>query len=82
MTPRDNPEIAGVVFGEHSEGSRGTTPIARHIIDTYYAEKEGRPLPVFVNPFAPAPAPARIVGGPAAQPDPRAPTAGAGAGGR
>jgi penicillin-binding protein 2 len=82
MAPRDNPEIAGVVFGEHSEGSRNTTPIARHIIETYYAEKEGRPLPVFQNPFAPPPVPARAVA--AASPQPPAPSrvGGTGAGGR
>jgi len=57
MVPRDNPELAGVVFGEHSEGGGRTAPIAAHIIETYYAEKEGRPLPVFQNPFAPLPAP-------------------------
>jgi penicillin-binding protein 2 len=58
MVPRDNPELAGVVFGEHSEGGGRAAPIAKHIIETYYAEKEGLPLPVFQNPFAPAPVPA------------------------
>jgi penicillin-binding protein 2 len=81
MAPRDNPELAGVVFGEHSEGGGRTAPIARHIIETYYAEKEGRPLPVFQNPFAPPPAPARAVAAaPEATPPARA--GGTGAGGR
>jgi penicillin-binding protein 2 len=80
MTPRDNPEIAGVVFAEHSEGSRGATPIARHIIETYYAEKEGRPLPVFVNPFAPPPPPARTVDGTPVPPAVAAPLGTAGGG--
>ncbi len=47
MVPRDNPELAGVVFAEHSEHGYFAAPIARHVIQTYYAEKEGRPLPAF-----------------------------------
>jgi penicillin-binding protein 2 len=74
MAPRDNPEIAGAVFGEHSEGGGRAAPIAKHIIETYYAEKEGRPLPVFQNPFAPPPA--RAVAAATAGP---APVGGAGA---
>ena len=36
-------------------------PIARHVIETYYAQKEGLPLPVIVPPPPPAPAaPARV----------------------
>jgi penicillin-binding protein 2 len=45
MVPRDNPELAGAVFAEHSEHGYLAAPIARHVIETYYAEKEGRPLP-------------------------------------
>jgi penicillin-binding protein 2 len=62
FTPKDNPELAGVVFAEHSEHGYLAAPIARHIIETYYAEKEGRPLPVLnvPPPVAPA-APARVV---------------------
>lgn len=60
MVPRDNPELAGVVFAEHNEHGYLAAPIARHVIETYYAEKEGRPLPVFPQPNAvPPPAPAR-----------------------
>jgi penicillin-binding protein 2 len=57
MVPRGKPELAGVIFAEHSEHGYLAAPIARHIIETYYAEKEGRPLPVIVNPNAPRPAP-------------------------
>ena len=57
MVPRDNPELAGVIFGEHSEGGSRTAPIAKHIIETYYAQKEGRPLPVLPAPQSPPPAP-------------------------
>jgi penicillin-binding protein 2 len=46
FAPRDNPEIAGVVFSEHSEHGYLGAPIAKHAIETYYAKKEGRPLPV------------------------------------
>jgi penicillin-binding protein 2 len=46
MAPKDNPELAGVIFAEHSEHGYLAAPIARHIIETYYARKEGRPLPV------------------------------------
>jgi penicillin-binding protein 2 len=67
MAPRDNPELAGVIFGEHNEHGYYAAPIARHIIATYYAEKEGRPLPAFVpNPLLapgeppPASAPVRV----------------------
>ena len=53
FTPRDNPEIAGVVFAEHAEhGYEGAT-IARHIIETYYALKDHQPLPVFAPPAPP-----------------------------
>ncbi len=45
FAPRDNPEIAGVVFAEHGIHSANAASIARHILDTYYAKKEGRPLP-------------------------------------
>jgi penicillin-binding protein 2 len=67
MVPRDNPELAGVIFAEHSEHGYLAAPIAKHIIETYYAEKEGRPLPEFPNPNAPKPnPPARAVAAAAA----------------
>lgn len=56
FAPKDNPELAGVVFTEHSEHGYYGGPIIKHIVDTYYAKKEGRPLPVLVKP-----APATIV---------------------
>jgi penicillin-binding protein 2 len=46
FAPRDNPELAGVIFAEHSEHGYLGAPIARHVIETYYAKKEGKPLPV------------------------------------
>jgi penicillin-binding protein 2 len=44
--PRDHPQIAGVVFAEHAGwGATGAAPIARFALETYFAKKEGRPLP-------------------------------------
>ena len=62
FAPRDNPEIAGVVFTEHSLHGYLSAPIAKHVMETYFAKKEGRPLPVYK-----APPPGRqVVGTPAA----------------
>lgn len=61
MVPRDNPELAGVVFAEHAEHGYFAAPIAKHIIETYYAQKEGRPLPVLPPVPGAAPAGALIV---------------------
>ncbi len=53
MVPRDKPELAGVIFAEHALHGYYGASIAKHIIETYYAKKEGRPLPVLVKPAAP-----------------------------
>ncbi len=45
FAPRDNPEIAGVVFVEHGVHSANAAQITRHILDTYFAKKDGKPLP-------------------------------------
>ena len=66
MAPRDNPELAGVIFAEHAEHGYYGASIAKHIIETYYAKKEGKPLPELVLPAANAPVVA--AGGPAAAP--------------
>jgi penicillin-binding protein 2 len=55
MAPKDNPEIAGVVFAEHSEHGSSAAQVARHIIETYFAQRDGLPLPVLVPPAPPAP---------------------------
>jgi penicillin-binding protein 2 len=55
MVPRDNPELAGVIFAEHSEHGYLAAPIAKYIIETYFAEKEGRPLPTLKPPTPPVP---------------------------
>lgn len=57
FAPRDNPQIAGVIFAEHSEHGYLAAPIAKHVIATYFAKQEGRDLPVYPVPAAPAAAP-------------------------
>jgi penicillin-binding protein 2 len=54
FAPRDNPEIAGVVFAEHGVHGSNAAPIARHVIETYFAIKAGLPKPVFPAPAVPA----------------------------
>ncbi len=53
FAPKDNPEVAGVVFAEHALHGSNAAPLAKHIIETYFAIKEGRPLPVLVPPAPP-----------------------------
>jgi penicillin-binding protein 2 len=45
FAPRDNPEIAGVVFLEHGIHGGNAAMVTHHILDTFYAKKEGRPMP-------------------------------------
>jgi penicillin-binding protein 2 len=62
FAPRDNPEIAGVVFAEHSAHGYLAAPIARYAAETYFAKRDGLPLPQWPRPAAPvvaASAPAR-----------------------
>ncbi|MBI2832882.1 MAG: penicillin-binding protein 2 [Acidobacteria bacterium] len=54
FAPRDNPQIAGVVFAEHAEHGYLAAPIAKHVMMTYFAKKEGKPLPEFPTPPRPA----------------------------
>jgi penicillin-binding protein 2 len=70
FAPHDKPEIAGVVFAEHSEHGYLGAPIAKFAMETYFAKKEGRPLPSLTAPATP---PVRITaaapaaGGPGTQ---------------
>ncbi len=51
--PAGAPEIAGAVFGEHNEHGYLSAPIARHVLETYFAKKDGQPRPTLpVPPFA------------------------------
>ncbi|MCR4376019.1 MAG: penicillin-binding protein 2 [Acidobacteria bacterium] len=66
FAPRDNPEVAGVVFTEHSEHGYLSAPIAKHVMETYFAKKEGRPLPVYKSsrtPRTPVAPPRPAIGG-------------------
>ena len=45
FAPRDNPEIAGAIFGEHNEHGSTSAPIAKYVMETYFNKKEGKPLP-------------------------------------
>jgi penicillin-binding protein 2 len=45
FAPRDNPTIAGVVFAEHGIHGGNAARITHHILDTFFAKQEGRPLP-------------------------------------
>jgi penicillin-binding protein 2 len=56
MAPRDNPQIAGIVFAEHSEHGYLAAPIAKHVLQTFFAKQDGQPLPEWPT-KAPAPAP-------------------------
>ena len=51
--PAGAPEIAGVVFGEHNEHGYLSAPIAKHIVETYFAKQAGRPRPVLPLPSSP-----------------------------
>jgi penicillin-binding protein 2 len=45
FAPRDNPQIAGVVFLEHGIHGPNAASLAHHILDTFFAKKDGKPLP-------------------------------------
>jgi penicillin-binding protein 2 len=45
FAPRDNPKIAGVVFLEHGIHGPNAAAVAHHILDTFFAKADGRPLP-------------------------------------
>ncbi|TAK18007.1 MAG: penicillin-binding protein 2 [Acidobacteria bacterium] len=55
FAPRDNPQIAGAVFVEHGgHGGTTATPIAKHVLETFFAKQDGKPLPQ-LPPKPPAP---------------------------
>jgi penicillin-binding protein 2 len=45
FAPRDNPQIAGVVFLEHGVHGGNAAMVVHHILDTFFAKKDGKPLP-------------------------------------
>ena len=56
FAPRDNPEIAGVIFVEHAEHGSNAAPIAKYVMETYFAKRDHAPLPVWPK-AAPPPGP-------------------------
>src|SRR3954451_4111413 len=60
FAPRDHPQVAGVVFLEHGIHGGNAAAVAHHILETFFAKKEGRPLPMvpadfhlnFIDPYA------------------------------
>ena len=67
FAPHDKPEIAGVIFAEHAEHGYLGAPIAKYAMETYFAKKEGRPLPPLVKPAAPVATAATAAGPPGGQ---------------
>ena len=53
FAPHDKPEIAGVIFAEHNEHGYLGAPIAKYAMETFFAKKDGRPLPTLQKPAAP-----------------------------
>jgi penicillin-binding protein 2 len=45
FAPRDNPKIAGVVFLEHGVHGGNAALVVHHILDTFFAKQDKRPLP-------------------------------------
>ena len=45
LAPRENPQIAGVIFAEHSEHGSTAALVARHALETFFAKRDGKPLP-------------------------------------
>jgi penicillin-binding protein 2 len=50
FAPRDNPQIAGVIFAEHGGPTHIAPPIAKHVLETFFAKRDGLPLPVLKKP--------------------------------
>jgi penicillin-binding protein 2 len=45
FAPRDNPQIAGVVLLEHGMHGPNAASVAHHILETFFAKQDGKPLP-------------------------------------
>ena len=52
--PRDDARIAGVVFAEHGEHGYLAAPIARHVMETFFAKEDQRSLPPSPLPASPS----------------------------
>jgi len=45
FAPKDGAQIAGVVFLEHGVHGGNAAMVVHHILDTFFAKKDGKPLP-------------------------------------
>ncbi len=76
FAPRDHPQIAGIVFAEHGIHGSAAAPIAKYVMETFFAKQDGKPLPPLPpglkaaptpeprdGPVAPGPGPGRGGGG-------------------
>ena len=45
FAPKDDPKIAGVVFLEHGIHGGNAARVAHHILQTFFAKEDGKPLP-------------------------------------
>ncbi len=45
FAPRDNPQIAGAVLLEHGMHGANAASVAHHVLETFFAKQDGRPLP-------------------------------------
>ncbi len=45
FAPRDNPQIAGVVFLEHGIHGPNAASVAKYILEVYFAKQDGKPIP-------------------------------------
>ena len=48
FAPRGAPEISGAIMAEHGGyGAAAAVPVGKFVLDTYFAKKDGKPLPVW-----------------------------------
>jgi penicillin-binding protein 2 len=45
FAPRDNPQVAGVVFLEHGIHGPNAASVAKYILEAYFAKQDGKPIP-------------------------------------
>jgi penicillin-binding protein 2 len=62
FAPRDNPQIAGAILAEHGLHGSEAAAISKHVLETFFAKKEGRPLPVLPKTIITTPVAAPVPG--------------------
>jgi penicillin-binding protein 2 len=48
FAPAHKPTIAGVIFAEHAEHGYSAAPVAKYMMETWFAKLEGREIPTLV----------------------------------